>query len=624
MLNEAVDEATPEKPAEDAAPAAEEPASDAPSEATPETPESAPAAEDVPSITGAPARAMETDRARPKRTPPPVGEGTASDGKGSMKKVLFLSGGKGKDGDKAGGSAQWLAGMSKRASAVGESMSKLMAKSDKASPDKSFEEGGDARAAAATTRGEEGVRGELHDRGRAQGLRRRGHAHQRPHGLHQARGEARGADGGGGGGARADAPEQTSRLAALKIAMSHLSKRAPTPEDQIAALRTSTAWRTRPLFRWRGPKPSAEPEPAEFKARPRAMSTDEPSFALPEPSPFDAAAPPPPSPPRYDGERAAPRRARAAGGDARVRGQRRRRDARVHGRGQRREQRRRGKPGSSSSSRRLEAMRAAGLLPPHLLDPPPRPPLLESFDAAGVARYAAPRRDAAAERAAPPGGVVVEPFGDGDAGRDVVVLGGAGMSTSAGIPDFRSPGGAHDNLQKYDLPHPQAIFSIDYFRERPGAFYELCRELWPGTYAPTATHLFIKLLHDKGRLLRCFTQNIDSLETAAGLPPDRVVAAHGNFDGATCIDTGAPVAVSEVKAAVDAGPPGWAALRDRHGGLVKPDIVFFGEGLPRRFFELANRDLPRCRLLLVIGTSLSVQPFASWWGTSTTTASASW
>ncbi|KAH8098069.1 NAD+ binding protein [Aureococcus anophagefferens] len=217
-------------------------------------------------------------------------------------------------------------------------------------------------------------------------------------------------------------------------------------------------------------------------------------------------------------------------------------------------------------------------------------------------------RRGGAERGA--GGVVVEPFGGGDAGRDVVVLGGAGMSTSAGIPDFRSPGtGLYDNLQKYDLPHPQAIFSIDYFRERPGAFYELCRELWPGTYAPTATHLFIKLLHDKGRLLRCFTQNIDSLETAAGLPPDRVVAAHGNFDGATCIDTGAPVAVSEVKAAVD-GPPGWAA-RDRHGGLVKPDIVFFGEGLPRRFFELANRDLPRCRLLLVIGTSLSVQPFAS-------------
>ena len=130
-------------------------------------------------------------------------------------------------------------------------------------------------------------------------------------------------------------------------------------------------------------------------------------------------------------------------------------------------------------------------------------------------------------------------------------------------------------------------------------------------YRPTVAHLFVRLLHDKGRLLRCFTQNIDSLESAAGVPGERVVAAHGNFDSATCVETGAAVDPGELKAAIDAGEPGWSALRDRHGGLVKPDIVFFGEGLPRRFFERASADLPECRLLLVIGTSLSVQPFAS-------------
>ena len=54
-------------------------------------------------------------------------------------------------------------------------------------------------------------------------------------------------------------------------------------------------------------------------------------------------------------------------------------------------------------------------------------------------------------------------------------------------------------------------------------------------------HYFIRLLHDKGLLLRCFTQNIDSLEAAAGLPREKIVAAHGNFDGAHCIDTGEPV-----------------------------------------------------------------------------------
>ena len=192
---------------------------------------------------------------------------------------------------------------------------------------------------------------------------------------------------------------------------------------------------------------------------------------------------------------------------------------------------------------------------------------------------------------------------------------GAGISVSAGIPDFRSPGtGLYDNLQKYDLPHPQAIFELDYFRSYPDPFYRLASELWPDNYAPTPTHHFIQLLHMKGLLRRCFTQNIDSLEAAAGLPPHMIVAAHGNFDGCTCIDTGAAVAVEELKRSLEVGkegPGGWLELAARHGGLVKPDIVFFGEQLPRRFFELAQEDLPECELLIILGTSLKVHPFAS-------------
>ena len=79
----------------------------------------------------------------------------------------------------------------------------------------------------------------------------------------------------------------------------------------------------------------------------------------------------------------------------------------------------------------------------------------------------------------------------------------------------------YDNLQKYDLPTPQSVFELDYFRERPDAFYLLARELWPDNYTPTPVHYFVKLLHDKGMLLRCFTQNIDSLEAATGLPRDK-------------------------------------------------------------------------------------------------------
>ena len=101
-------------------------------------------------------------------------------------------------------------------------------------------------------------------------------------------------------------------------------------------------------------------------------------------------------------------------------------------------------------------------------------------------------------------------------------------------PDFRTPGtGLYDNLAKYNLPTPQSVFDKEYFLQRPDAFYLLCRELWPDNYAPTPAHHFVALLHEKGVLRRCFTQNIDSLEAAAGLPADMVVAAHGNFDGAT-------------------------------------------------------------------------------------------
>jgi len=195
--------------------------------------------------------------------------------------------------------------------------------------------------------------------------------------------------------------------------------------------------------------------------------------------------------------------------------------------------------------------------------------------------------------------------------KNIIVMVGAGMSCSAGIPDFRSPGtGLYDNLQKYDLPDPQAIFSIDYFRNRPSAFYTLAKEMWPGQYSPTPAHLFVRLLEQKGLLLRCFSQNIDSLEREAGISGDKIVAAHGNFDSATCISNNKKVPIEEVKAAVNGGPAACEALRAKWGGLVKPDIVFFGENLPDRFHELAEADFEKADMLIVIGTSLQVMPFA--------------
>ncbi|CAK0894708.1 unnamed protein product [Prorocentrum cordatum] len=100
----------------------------------------------------------------------------------------------------------------------------------------------------------------------------------------------------------------------------------------------------------------------------------------------------------------------------------------------------------------------------------------------------------------------------------VVVVCGAGISVSAGIPDFRSKGtGLYDNLQKYNLPSPQAVFTLDFFQQDPLPFFHLAREIYPGKYAPTSAHAFLRLLQEKRVLRRCYTQNIDTLERMAGV-----------------------------------------------------------------------------------------------------------
>ncbi|KAK5648584.1 hypothetical protein RI129_003476 [Pyrocoelia pectoralis] len=192
---------------------------------------------------------------------------------------------------------------------------------------------------------------------------------------------------------------------------------------------------------------------------------------------------------------------------------------------------------------------------------------------------------------------------------NIIIMAGAGISTSAGIPDFRSPGsGLYDNLQKYNLPHPQAIFELDFFHENPKPFFVLAKELYPGAFKPTKCHYFVKLLHEKGYLLRHFTQNIDTLERVAGIPESKLVEAHGTFNHGHCLECRMQYSLSWMKEKIfeDEIP-----ICESCPGVVKPDIVFFGENLPEKFHRCAHTDFAKCDLLLILGSSLVVQPFAS-------------
>lgn len=159
--------------------------------------------------------------------------------------------------------------------------------------------------------------------------------------------------------------------------------------------------------------------------------------------------------------------------------------------------------------------------------------------------------------------------------KKIVTMVGAGISTSAGIPDFRSPSsGLYHNLQKFNLPYPEAIFELDYFRKNPQPFFKLAKELYPGTFKPTPSHYFVKLLHEKGLLLRHYTQNIDTLERIAGIEPEKLVEAHGTFYSNHCIDCSEEYSMEWVKKEIFAEN---VPTCTHCNGVVKPDIVFFGK-----------------------------------------------
>ena len=191
----------------------------------------------------------------------------------------------------------------------------------------------------------------------------------------------------------------------------------------------------------------------------------------------------------------------------------------------------------------------------------------------------------------------------------IIVLTGAGVSVSCGIPDFRSKNGIYARLDEFNLSDPQEMFDLSYFKINPSTFYTFAKEIYPSHFTPSPSHMFIKLLQDKGKLLRNYTQNIDTLEQKAGI--SNIIQCHGSFAFAKCIECGYTVPGSEIEQDIfNQTVPKCPQCPEEVDGILKPSITFFGESLPDAFDRAFDEDRNKVDLLIVMGSSLKVSPVA--------------
>ena len=181
----------------------------------------------------------------------------------------------------------------------------------------------------------------------------------------------------------------------------------------------------------------------------------------------------------------------------------------------------------------------------------------------------------------------------------IVFLGGAGVSTESGIPDFRGVDGLYK--QKFDYA-PESIISYDFFVRNPAYFYRFYREkMMPIGYEPNITHKKLAQWERDGKLLAVVTQNIDGLHQKAG--SNRVYELHGTLQRNYCLHCSKVYPPQFVKDSE--GVPKCAC-----GGTVRPDIVMYQERLDPDVVESSIASIESADLLIVGGTSLTVYPAA--------------
>ncbi|KAK2947254.1 putative NAD-dependent histone deacetylase sirtuin-1 [Blattamonas nauphoetae] len=188
----------------------------------------------------------------------------------------------------------------------------------------------------------------------------------------------------------------------------------------------------------------------------------------------------------------------------------------------------------------------------------------------------------------------------------IVVISGAGISVSCGIMDFRSPNGFYAMLRKEGIEPPEKIFTIHEFRKDPSLFYKYNHPLYEERYIPSLTHFFISRLEAENRLRRVYTQNIDNLESDAGV--SRLLQVHGSSGHFSCMTCKKKVSIDAISPLLKKGEVLYCEHCPVGTGVMKPDIVFFGEDLPESFYTEYPLDLESCDLLIVTGTSMMVQP----------------
>jgi len=183
----------------------------------------------------------------------------------------------------------------------------------------------------------------------------------------------------------------------------------------------------------------------------------------------------------------------------------------------------------------------------------------------------------------------------------IVFFGGAGVSTASGIPDFRSAEGLY--AEKEDGVEPEMILSKSFFFLQPEAFFRFYRKhmLFPDA-KPNAAHRYLYELEKQDKLRGIVTQNIDGLHKKAG--NIRVYELHGNVHENDCMECNASYSIEDILRTE--GIP-----RCVCGGVIKPNVVLYGEPLEKYVCIGARREITNADTLIVAGTSLSVEPAAS-------------